>query len=144
MKMNWGTGLAIWLTVFVIAILTFVTFAFNQDVNLVNKEYYQKGVDFDHERDKRERGLSEENYFQIQQDEQFVILTIDSNFFSKITDVEAYFYRPSDRREDKHITFSSTQLSVPKTDLIQGRYELNILWNQNNTDYQLVKDLFLK
>jgi len=144
MKMNWGTGLAIWLIVFVIAILSFVFFAFQQDVNLVNKEYYQKGVHFDDIRIERERGKSHEKYFSINQEGEYVTLTFDKDYFANIQDLDVQFYRPSDRREDKHLKFKINSISILKSDLIKGRYQLNISWKNNGEKYMLEKYFFLK
>ncbi len=144
MKMNWGTGLAIWLIVFVTAILSFVFFAFHQDVNLVNKEYYQKGVHFDDIRLAREKGKSQEQNITINQEGENVTLTFDKDYFSTIKKTEVQFYRPSDRREDLHIKFESNQLQVDKAKLFKGRYQLKISWEKEGKDYMLEKYFFLK
>ena len=144
MKFNWGTGLAIWLVVFVLAILTFVFFAFQQDVNLVNEEYYQKGVDFDNERAMRERAKLEDYRFSIGQNKELVNISIDETYFSKISEVEAYFYRPSDRRKDIRIKFNASILEVPTTKLIKGKYDLKISWKKDGKDFLLEKYFYLK
>ena len=144
MKFNWGTGLAIWLIIFVIAIMTFVTFAFNQDVNLVNKEYYQKGVHYDDIRIEREKGKSQEEHFTIKQEGGNVILNFDKDYFSTIENAKVQFYRPSDRREDLHIPFENNTLVVSKSKLFKGRYQLNISWEKEGEKYMLEKYFFLK
>jgi len=144
MKMNWGTGLAIWLTIFVIAIMTFVTFAFNQDVNLVNKEYYQKGVHYDDVRKERERGKTQEEYFTINQEGENVSLTFDKDYFESIEILDVQFYRPSDRRKDLHLQFETNVLNVSKSQLIKGRYQLNVSWEKDGKEYMLEKYFFLK
>ena len=144
MKMNWGTGLAIWLVIFVTAILTFVTFAFNQDVNLVNKEYYQKGVHYDDIRKERERGKTQEKYFTINQEGENVNLTFDKDYFKSIKILDVQFYRPSDRRKDLHLQFETNVLNVSKSQLIKGRYQLNVSWEKDGKEYMLEKYFFLK
>jgi len=144
MKMNWGTGLAIWLVIFVTAILTFVTFAFNQDVNLVNKEYYQKGVHYDDVRKERERGKTQEKYFTINQEGENVNLTFDKDYFKSIKILDVQFYRPSDRRKDLHLQFETNVLNVSKSQLIKGRYQLNVSWEKDGKEYMLEKYFFLK
>lgn len=144
MKFTWGTGIFIFLISFVIAILSFVYFAFQQDVNLVNKEYYQKGVDFDLERAQKERGKEQENNFKVEQIDGEVIISVNQEYFSEISETEAYFYRPSDRHEDKKIPFESERLIVQKSELIKGRYSLNISWKKNDEAYLLEKYFYLK
>ena len=46
MKFNWGIGIALFLTLFLGALISFVIFAWRQDVNLVHHNYYEKGVDY--------------------------------------------------------------------------------------------------
>ncbi len=144
MKITWGTGLAIWLVVFVLAILTFVAFAFTQDVNLVHKEYYQKGVDFDNERAMRERAKLEDYRFLIAQNKETINISIEEDYFLGITDVEAYFYRPSDRHKDIRFPFQSSILNVSSKKLIKGKYDLKISWKKNGEDYLLEKYFYLK
>ena len=144
MKINWGTGLTIWLVVFVTAILTFVAFAFSQDVNLVHQEYYQKGVDFDNERAMRDRAKLEDYKFSVAQNKKTVNISIEEDYFLGITDVEAYFYRPSDRHKDIRFSFESSMLSVSTTKLIRGKYDLKISWKKDGKDYLLEKYFFLK
>ena len=144
MKISWGTGLAIWLVFFVLSILTFVAFAFTQDVNLVHKEYYQKGVDFDNERAMRERAKLEDYRFSIAQNKERVSISIEEEYFSGITNMEAYFYRPSDRHKDIRFSFKSSILNVSATKLIRGKYNLKISWKKDGEDYLLEKYFFLK
>jgi len=144
MKFNWGTGIFIFLIIFVLSILSFVFFAFQQDVNLVHEEYYQKGVDFDNERGMRERAKLEDYRFSIGQNKELVNISIDETYFSEISDVEAYFYRPSDRREDIKFQFKSSILEVSTTKLIRGKYDLKISWKKDGKDYLLEKYFFLK
>ena len=144
MKISWGTGLAIWLVIFVLSILTFVAFAFTQDVNLVHQEYYQKGVDFDNERAKRDRGTDQESQITIEQNKEQIIVSINQDYFSLINDVKLYFYRPSDRHQDKRMDFESKNVILSKTELIKGRYTLNVSWKKDGKDYLLEKYLFIK
>ena len=144
MKMNWGTGLAIWLIVFVLSILTFVAFAFNQDVNLVNQEYYQKGVRYDEVRQERELGKAQEQQFSVKQDGEYVTLSFNQDYFSQIKVLDVHFYRPSDRHKDKHLQFKTNSMSIPKTELIKGRYQLNISWEKDGEKYMLEKYFYLK
>ena len=46
LKFNWGTGIFLFLVVFLLACAAFIYFAFTQDVNLVHKDYYEKGVNY--------------------------------------------------------------------------------------------------
>ena len=43
-KWNWGTKLALWIIAFVLFILSLVYMSLGYDVNLVEKDYYPKGL----------------------------------------------------------------------------------------------------
>ena len=60
MKFDWGTGILIFLILFLLAAAAFMVFAFKQDVNLVYKDYYNKGVDYTEQMDVIARS---ENYY---------------------------------------------------------------------------------
>ena len=45
MKFNWGTGILIFLILFLLAAGLFIGFAMRQDVSLVHEDYYEKGAD---------------------------------------------------------------------------------------------------
>lgn len=144
MKFTWGTGILIFLIIFVLFIATFVVFAFQQDVNLVHKEYYQKGVDFDQERDRKNRGASQTHQVQIEQGDGKVKIQFNETYFSQLKDVKVYFYRASDRHEDKRFDLNQAELVVNKSDLIKGKYTLNISWKQDEEEYLLEKYFYLK
>ncbi len=144
MKFNWGTGIFLFLILFIAAILTFVFFAFSQDVNLVNKEYYQKGVRFDDERAQKERGEKVKDKIEIIQDETAVTIRFDDAYYSSVKDAKAHYYRPSDRRKDLIIKFESNPLSVSKKDFIHGRYTLILTWEYGGERYTYEKYVFIK
>lgn len=144
MKFTWGTGILIFLIIFVLFIATFVVFAFQQDVNLVHKEYYQKGVDFDQERDRKNRGASQTHQVTIEQGDGKVKIQFNEQYFSQLKDVKVYFYRASDRHEDKRFDLNQAELVVNKSDLIKGKYTLNISWKQDEEEYLLEKYFYLK
>ncbi|MCK5078307.1 MAG: FixH family protein, partial [Bacteroidales bacterium] len=43
-KINWGTGILIFLVIFFIAIFSFVYFSFQLQINLVEDDYYPKEI----------------------------------------------------------------------------------------------------
>ena len=45
MKFNWGTGILLFLILFLIAAGIFIAFAMRQSVDLVHEDYYERGVD---------------------------------------------------------------------------------------------------
>ena len=56
MKLNWGTGIAIFYTIFVISLVSVVIISARNNVDLVEKEYYKKDINYEAFRVKRENG----------------------------------------------------------------------------------------
>ena len=57
MKFNWGTGILIFLILFLMAAAVFIGFAMRQDVNLVHEDYYEKGVDYERQMNAEARSV---------------------------------------------------------------------------------------
>ena len=55
MKISWGTGIAIFYSFFVIAMLVFVYAATNQDISLVSDTYYEEDLGYQMKLDKIQR-----------------------------------------------------------------------------------------
>jgi hypothetical protein len=55
MKISWGTGIAIFYSFFVIAMLVFVYAATNQDISLVSDTYYEEDLSYQVKLDKIQR-----------------------------------------------------------------------------------------
>ena len=55
MKISWGTGIAIFYSFFVIAMLVFVFAATKQDISLVSDTYYEEDLSYQKKLDKMQR-----------------------------------------------------------------------------------------
>jgi hypothetical protein len=139
MKFNWGTGILIFLILFLLACAGFIYFAFQQDVNLVHKDYYEKGVDYSEQMKVNERSVPYKNAFDIKIQGEVLLVNIDEVLSSKIDSGRVQLYRPSD--SDRDISFpvesNVSQFSFPKTDLLHGRYILKFYWYSDGLKYEV-------
>jgi len=145
MKFNWGTGIFISIITFVTAGIVFLFFAFSFDVNLVQEEYYKKGVDYQTEIDaiKRSRNYTDSVQF-IQKDEK--VFVIFGQNFNNIDSGLVHFYRPSDRFQDVKIFLkeNNNPIFVEKESLQQGRYKVDITWYKKGLKYYIENQLIIK
>jgi len=140
MKFNWGTGIFIFLTVFLLACTVFIIFAFRQDVNLVHEDYYQKGADYSDQMEVDARSVKYYNSFQTYMDGGFFIVDFEESLAMKIDSGMALLYRPSDSDEDMKFAFDSMKrIVVPREDLISGRYILKMYWYTEGLKYEVDK-----
>jgi len=141
MKFNWGTGIFIFLTLFLIAAAAFIIFAFSQDVNLVHKDYYEKGVDYSDQMNVSERSELYNAFFQIRQEDDFLILQFNQELSFEIDSGKILFYRPSNSKHDLRLELEprDSLVIVPKSDLIPGRYIVKLYWYSGGLKYEIDK-----
>ena len=143
MKFDWGTGILIFLILFLLAAAAFMVFAFKQDVNLVYKDYYNKGVDYTEQMNVIARS---ENYYsalQTHQENEFLVLDFEESLALKIDSGSVLMYRPSDSKQD--LTFPldlwENRVIIPKNQLIPGRYILKLFWYSEGLKYEVDKQV---
>lgn len=145
MKFTWGTGIFIAIITFVTAGIVFLIFAFSFDVNLVQEEYYKKGVDYQTEIDAIKRSRNYKDSVNIKQETDKIIIIFSDNFLN-IDSGMVHFFRPSDRHQDYKIKLgeSNTEIVLEKNKLQYGRYSVNIIWYKEDLKYTLEKLLVIK
>lgn len=141
MKFNWGTGIFIFLIVFLLACAAFIIFAFNQDVNLVHKDYYKKGVDYGDQMNVEARSAKYKNAIQIQLKGDYLAIDFNELLATEIDSGNVLLYRPSSSKQDFRfpMNLSETTLKIPKQDLIAGRYILKLFWYSEGLKYEIDK-----
>ena len=139
MKINWGTGILIFLIMFLLASAAFIIFAFQQDVNLVHKDYYEKGVNYTEQMNIDARSVKYKNAFSISNTDKFLIVTIENSLSSKIDSGNLILFRPSDYKKDIFMLIErkTSQINFRKEDLISGRYILKFHWYSDGIKYQV-------
>ncbi len=145
MKFNWGTGIFISIITFVTAGIVFLFFAFSFDVNLVQEEYYKKGVDYQTEIDAIQRSRNYTDSVQFVQKDEKVFVIFGKNF-NNIDSGLVHFYRPSDRFQDVKIFLKENNklIFVEKESLQQGRYKVDITWYKKGLKYYIENQLIIK
>ncbi len=140
MKFNWGTGIFLFLTVFLLACAVFIIFAFRQDVNLVHEDYYQKGVDYTDQMEIEARSVDYYSSFQTYLDGGHFVVEFEKSLAAKIDSGLALLYRPSDSDEDISFKIDGLDhLAIPTVDLISGRYILKMYWYSDGLKYEVDK-----
>lgn len=139
MKLNWGTGIFIFLILFITAGVAFIIFTLQYDVNLVHKDYYEKGVDYSEQMNVEKRSTEFKNAFKITNQNNLLILNIDESLSSKIDSGRILLFRPSDSKHDISLQLESkaTKVVFPKEDLIHGRYILKFFWYTGGLKYEV-------
>ncbi len=140
MKINWGTGLAIGLTLFIGFILFFVIKISTDkkyDYDLVTEEYYKKEMVYQKEIDDEENSNTLSGSISGEKTEAGWVLTFPENLdYSKITGT-VILYRPSNKNLDFEmpLRLSDQNLLIPDEQLVTGRWNTIVQWSYNGKDY---------
>lgn len=139
MKFNWGTGILIFLIMFLLACAGFIYFAFQQEVNLVHKDYYEKGVGHTDQMKVNARSVSFKNAFEISNQEASLVVNIAESLAARMDSGRVLMFRPSSSKQDiwYPLEVKNNALNLPKENLIAGRYILKIYWYSEGLKYEV-------
>ena len=139
MKFNWGTGIFIFLAVFLAACGVFIYFAMSQQVNLVHKDYYEKGVDYSEQMKVNERSISFSKQIEITPNYEGILIEIEESLAATIDSGTMLMFRPSDKTKDVKapVLGGLRNMQFRKQDLISGRYILKFTWYSNGLRYEV-------
>ncbi|WP_338768555.1 FixH family protein [Bernardetia sp. ABR2-2B] len=136
-KFNWGTGIFLFYSAFVIFMLSLVFMSMQQKIELVTENYYTEGIDFQRQINERKNVAALKAKPTIKQLEngnvEIKFPVSDSLDVDKITGQIAFF-RPS----DKDLDFSlPIKLTKPNHQLItekieQGLWKVKLSWTQED------------
>lgn len=133
--MNWGKGIFIFYSLFVIAILWVVVFSFSVDVNLVSDDYYQQELAYEDQivRIKNTDSLVEKPTVILKNG--YVELTFPKDLKVKGT---ILFFRPSDATKDIKIPIAlglNGKQEIAFSTQVAGLWKAKLTWSQDEKEY---------
>lgn len=139
MKFTWGTGIFLFLVLFLAASAVFIIFASRQQVNLVHKDYYEKGVDYSEQMRVNERSKPFLKALSVNSTNESFIVSIEESLAQRIDSGTVLMFRPSDKTKDISAKLSAraTQMQFDKQMLINGRYILKFTWYTGGLRYEI-------
>ncbi|MFA6262350.1 MAG: FixH family protein [Bacteroidia bacterium] len=138
-KLNWGYRLMIFTVIFMVFIISMVTFMLRQDIQLVDSDYYEKGIAYQKEIDESKNADK--------------LLRIDYNGGDdaslqlesllpgyNMIPVSIHFYRPSDKSLDFiDQVFISTgeKMHYSVSKLEKGIWKATFLWSDQSGSHRI-------
>lgn len=127
MKINWGHKLVFFMVLFMLFIVVMVYKISQQHVDLVDKNYYEKGIEYQEEIDKFNASDS------IQYEIDFNNEKKKLSFITNISNLEGtlYFYRPSDAKLDFDVPFKLDEkgmFTYPLSNVKRGTWKVTFEW----------------
>jgi len=140
MKFNWGTSIVLVIIAFITFIMYFViSISSNKKYNhdLVSEKYYEKELIYQKDIDAIKNGNSLKENVKIEKITEGIKIIFPKEFDYKNITGKIFLYRPSNKHLDFEIpiSLSKTYLLVPEKHLLDGRWNISVLWNYSNTPY---------
>jgi hypothetical protein len=146
MKFNWGTGILVFLILFLSASAIFIFFAMRQDVNLVHKDYYEQGVDYSAQMIVDARSAKYKDSFKTFVEDGSLVVDFEKSLALSIDSGSVLMFRPSSSSLDVSITFDlkESSLKIPRSSLITGRYILKLNWYSSGLKYEVDRSIYIQ
>jgi hypothetical protein len=137
--MNWGNGIVLVFSLFVVLVATMVTISFNQDVNLVEKNYYEEEIAYEAHMDKMNNAQKWESAINIVQEKDNLSL-----YFEGASEVKGiiHMFRPSDAKMDFKLTLAENNL-IPLSRLEKGVWQVGLSWEKSGKMYHQEQRVFI-
>ena len=148
-KFNWGTGIVIGIVCFMVFILQYVIrvqLDARYDNELVTENYYQKEVEVNSNRIKQEKAGELGAELKVETSDKGIEVFFPKDFNYEKIQGEISLYRPSNQDLDQTfpLKMSSNYLLIPKSRLVDGRWDITLNFDYEGNEYQVQKTLILK
>jgi len=137
-RFNWGTGIFIFMTLFLLVCFFVIYMSFQQRNDLVAEEYYPQGLEYQKQinRFANANGLTEK--IQITEEPGGLVINYPSELKGKKVKGQVVFFRPSDENADfqDSIVFDTAliqKISVQK--MLKGKYIAKFFWIMDGKEF---------
>jgi len=146
MKINWGTAIVLAFIGFISFIMYFViSMNFNDKYNhdLVTEDYYKKELGYQDDINKQNNAQALDQDITYEKTSEGLVFKFPENFDTKKITGKVFLYRPSNKQLDFEtpISISESYLLVPDKRLLDGRWNITIDWQYNETSYLFKKSI---
>lgn len=149
MKINWGTSIVIAFALFMTFILYFVFQVQSNskyDNDLVVEEYYKHDAHFDEEmiRIQNANNLVQKPIITVSK--LGITIVFPNDFEPKNIKGKVSLYRPSNKKLDFEvpISLSNPTLLIPISNLVGGRWDINMEWQYSGKQYLTKEIIYIK
>jgi hypothetical protein len=137
-KFNWGTGIFIFIALFLLANAVVIYFSFQQKNDLVAEEYYPQGLEYQKQIDRFAKTNALSGKIVISEDKDGLVILYPADLKGKDLKGEVVFFRPSDENADfqDSISFDTAMIQRIAVDkFIRGKYVAKFLWEMDGKEY---------
>lgn len=144
MKFTWGTGIAIFFSLFVAFMLFMVYQTSQQDFDLVTEDYYSAELAYQDVIDRTENYLKLGEEVRLEKAGEALRIVIPENALDDQSKTQLHLFRPSDDLMDKVYEFSGSNnlIEIPAADLIKGKYLIKLAWTTGEVPYYFESEYY--
>lgn len=138
MKLNWGTGIALFYITFVVVLVAVVIQSTTYDNSLVSDDYYADDLNYQQQYDKlaNSRDLAEDLSVRLQTAQEWVELVYPSDLDRAAGEI--FFFCPSDSKSDFSVAVQpgdDNRQTVPVAGLKPGLWRVKVDWQAGGKSY---------
>ena len=129
MKLNWGWAIAIFYSSFVIVMIGMVVYSSQNKIQLVQEEYYNKDLDYEAFRQKRQNANQLDQQLQISYIASLEQLELTFPEKMEINEGTLTLFRPSNLYQDQKFrvqTDENNQMTLPMNKLSKGKWKVQL------------------
>jgi hypothetical protein len=144
MKFNWGWGIGIFYSLFVISMLAVVYMTTFYKPDMVSDDYYRDEQIFQEQIDKSINSRNLEVQPKIEKVDNYLVFIFPEILENSTGEIS--FFRPSDERMDFKVDInlnSEFKQLVNLENVASGKWKIKLNWKKDSTEYYLEKDVFL-
>lgn len=141
MHMNWGKGIIIGMSSFMLFIIGLGTYMFMAPTDEVDQQYYEKGLAFNKDYNREEQVVKDHAKPSINIAMNTIILS-----FTHPVKGKANFNRPADGHLDRTFAIESNQdneVVISLKGLMPGQWQLALEWTTDNKQYLYHQEVFI-
>lgn len=139
--MNWGTKIVLGMGLFMVFIITLVVMMVRSNSDdLVDTDYYEKGIEYDKDYDRKNQVLKDNAEPEISVNEHLTIL------FKNPVSGTIRFIHPSDKSNDRSMPINSGAVNVIKLPLDsfkRGHWKIMLEWKSSGKSYLFDKSIII-
>jgi hypothetical protein len=146
MKFNWGTGITIFIIMFVTFILSFVFTAAYTHTDLYAEDYYQQEIDYQNTIDAKSNAHQIQKELFLSQGTNSIVVHFPDSITMDDATGTIQFYRPNDANDDitYKIDMVNGKMIIEKDKLTNGKYLVKVFWKKNNNPFLVSTEIIIE
>ena len=146
--MSWGKGISIFIILFIITILGMVWLSMQQNVEMIDTNYYQKEIEYQNVIDGKNRlkaQLKGAVFYQDQNNKH--VLFLNNAYYEPKDTIFVELLKLDQAKSDFNFTINQikdSMFEINTSTLKKGMYRMRASWKHKNLPYYFEQDVFIR